>query len=178
MAENPVVGIIMGSDSDLPCMQAAAEICEQFKVPYEITIVSAHRTPQRRDSRRASVSSPRGSSSSAESVHEPARACGKVRAGGGRDPRPRARALRGGRGDAAGPRLPRRHLPPAAARRRQDRRAPLAHRRADGPARPADARPARGQRDSQGGRWCGRRPSSSPSPSPSPSPLPSPSPSP
>ena len=43
----PAVGIIMGSDSDLPCMQAAAEVLEQFGVPYEITIVSAHRTPQR-----------------------------------------------------------------------------------------------------------------------------------
>ena len=43
----PAVGIIMGSDSDLPCMQAAAEQLEKFGVPYEITIVSAHRTPQR-----------------------------------------------------------------------------------------------------------------------------------
>jgi phosphoribosylaminoimidazole carboxylase len=43
----PVVGVIMGSDSDLPCMQAAAEILEKFDVAYEITIVSAHRTPQR-----------------------------------------------------------------------------------------------------------------------------------
>ena len=37
----------MGSDSDLPCMQQAAEVLEKFGVPYEITIVSAHRTPQR-----------------------------------------------------------------------------------------------------------------------------------
>ena len=43
----PVVGIIMGSDSDLPVMQEAAEILRQFEVPYEITIVSAHRTPDR-----------------------------------------------------------------------------------------------------------------------------------
>jgi len=43
----PVVGIIMGSDSDLPTMRAAAEVLEQFEVPYEITIVSAHRTPAR-----------------------------------------------------------------------------------------------------------------------------------
>lgn len=41
----PVVGIIMGSDSDLPVMQAGAETLEQFGVPYEIKIVSAHRTP-------------------------------------------------------------------------------------------------------------------------------------
>ena len=43
----PIVGIIMGSDSDLPTMKAAAEILDEFKVPYELTIVSAHRTPQR-----------------------------------------------------------------------------------------------------------------------------------
>ncbi|KAI9599604.1 AIR carboxylase-domain-containing protein [Syncephalis fuscata] len=43
----PVVGIIMGSDSDLPVMRAAAEILEQFDVPFELTIVSAHRTPGR-----------------------------------------------------------------------------------------------------------------------------------
>ncbi|MFN3568010.1 MAG: 5-(carboxyamino)imidazole ribonucleotide mutase [Caldimicrobium sp.] len=41
------VGIIMGSDSDLPVMKEAAEVLENFGVPYEITIVSAHRTPQR-----------------------------------------------------------------------------------------------------------------------------------
>ena len=43
----PVVGIIMGSDSDLPCMQAAVDICERFNVLFECTIVSAHRTPRR-----------------------------------------------------------------------------------------------------------------------------------
>jgi len=43
----PLVGIIMGSDSDLPVMQEAAKVLEAFKVPYEITIVSAHRTPER-----------------------------------------------------------------------------------------------------------------------------------
>lgn len=42
-----LVGIIMGSDSDLPVMNDAAEIMELFGVPYEITIVSAHRTPDR-----------------------------------------------------------------------------------------------------------------------------------
>ena len=44
---NPVVGIIMGSDSDLKVMQAAAEILKQFDVEFELTIVSAHRTPLR-----------------------------------------------------------------------------------------------------------------------------------
>lgn len=49
MATNtkPLVGIIMGSDSDLPVMKAAAEILEQLNIPFELTIVSAHRTPQR-----------------------------------------------------------------------------------------------------------------------------------
>ena len=41
------VGVIMGSDSDLPCMSEAAKILEQFNVPFELTVVSAHRTPQR-----------------------------------------------------------------------------------------------------------------------------------
>ena len=44
---NPLVGIIMGSESDLEVMQTAAEILKQFEVPYELTIVSAHRTPDR-----------------------------------------------------------------------------------------------------------------------------------
>jgi 5-(carboxyamino)imidazole ribonucleotide mutase len=43
----PLVGIIMGSDSDLPVMTAAAEILKEFSVPFEMTIVSAHRTPRR-----------------------------------------------------------------------------------------------------------------------------------
>lgn len=43
----PVVGIVMGSDSDLPTMAAAAEMLEKFSVPYELSIVSAHRTPGR-----------------------------------------------------------------------------------------------------------------------------------
>lgn len=43
----PLVGIIMGSDSDLPVMQQAADLLKEFGVPYEMTIVSAHRTPQR-----------------------------------------------------------------------------------------------------------------------------------
>ncbi|AFK22113.1 5-(carboxyamino)imidazole ribonucleotide mutase [Pyrococcus sp. ST04] len=43
----PKVGIIMGSDSDLPVMKEAAKVLEEFGVEYEITIVSAHRTPER-----------------------------------------------------------------------------------------------------------------------------------
>lgn len=43
----PEIGIIMGSDSDLPTMQAAIAICEQFQVAHEVEIVSAHRTPER-----------------------------------------------------------------------------------------------------------------------------------
>lgn len=43
----PRVGIIMGSDSDLPVMQKAAEILTELQVSHELTIVSAHRTPQR-----------------------------------------------------------------------------------------------------------------------------------
>ncbi len=43
----PVVGIIMGSQSDLRIMKEAAEVLDELKVPYEITIVSAHRTPLR-----------------------------------------------------------------------------------------------------------------------------------
>lgn len=43
----PTVGIIMGSESDLPVMQAAADILTKFGIGYELTIVSAHRTPER-----------------------------------------------------------------------------------------------------------------------------------
>ena len=46
-AAAPLVGIIMGSDSDLPGMAAAAAILGEFGVPFELTIVSAHRTPAR-----------------------------------------------------------------------------------------------------------------------------------
>ncbi|ELS02277.1 phosphoribosylaminoimidazole carboxylase, PurE protein [Xenococcus sp. PCC 7305] len=42
-----LVGIIMGSDSDLPTMQAAIAVCEEFAVGCEVAIVSAHRTPDR-----------------------------------------------------------------------------------------------------------------------------------
>ena len=41
------VGVIMGSDSDWPVMKAAAEALAEFDVPYEVSVVSAHRTPQR-----------------------------------------------------------------------------------------------------------------------------------
>jgi 5-(carboxyamino)imidazole ribonucleotide mutase len=40
-----LVGIIMGSDSDLPTMQGAIDVCVEFDVPYEVRVVSAHRTP-------------------------------------------------------------------------------------------------------------------------------------
>jgi 5-(carboxyamino)imidazole ribonucleotide mutase len=42
-----LVGIIMGSDSDLPVMKAAAEILQEFGIGFELTVVSAHRTPRR-----------------------------------------------------------------------------------------------------------------------------------
>lgn len=43
----PIVGIIMGSDSDLPVMQQASDILKELEIAHEITIVSAHRTPDR-----------------------------------------------------------------------------------------------------------------------------------
>lgn len=45
--DQPLVGIIMGSDSDLPVMKDAADILEYFDVSFELTVVSAHRTPKR-----------------------------------------------------------------------------------------------------------------------------------
>jgi len=45
--KKPLVGIIMGSDSDLPVMKEAAKVLDDFKIDYELTIVSAHRTPER-----------------------------------------------------------------------------------------------------------------------------------
>lgn len=47
MKKTPKIGIIMGSQSDLPIMQDAASLCEEFGIDYELTIVSAHRTPER-----------------------------------------------------------------------------------------------------------------------------------
>lgn len=41
----PLVGVIMGSDSDYPTMRGAAEVCVEFGVPCEVRVVSAHRTP-------------------------------------------------------------------------------------------------------------------------------------
>ncbi len=45
--ETPLVGIVMGSDSDLPVMEEAEKVLKQFQVPYEITLSSAHRSPGR-----------------------------------------------------------------------------------------------------------------------------------
>ncbi|ELS30748.1 MULTISPECIES: 5-(carboxyamino)imidazole ribonucleotide mutase [Pseudanabaena] len=47
MQNPPQVSIIMGSDSDLPTMQGAIAICQKFQIPYEVAIISAHRTPHR-----------------------------------------------------------------------------------------------------------------------------------
>ncbi len=47
MSINPKVAILMGSDSDLEVMKKAAEVLEDFGIEYEMTIISAHRTPQR-----------------------------------------------------------------------------------------------------------------------------------
>ena len=46
MAEQALVGVVMGSDSDWPVMQAAAEALAEFGVPHEVDVVSAHRMPQ------------------------------------------------------------------------------------------------------------------------------------
>lgn len=45
--EAPKVGVIMGSDSDWPTMQAAAQILAEFEVSHEVAVISAHRTPKR-----------------------------------------------------------------------------------------------------------------------------------
>lgn len=47
MAKKPLVGILMGSESDLPVMEETAKALEKFGIPYEITVSSAHRTPKR-----------------------------------------------------------------------------------------------------------------------------------
>lgn len=47
MASKPVVGILMGSDSDLPVMEEAVKILKLFDIPCEVTVSSAHRTPKR-----------------------------------------------------------------------------------------------------------------------------------
>jgi len=46
MSGQPVVGVVMGSDSDWPVMRAAAEALDEFGVPYEADVVSAHRMPR------------------------------------------------------------------------------------------------------------------------------------
>ena len=43
--QQPVIGIVMGSNSDWPTMQAAAKVLKEFGVPFEARVVSAHRTP-------------------------------------------------------------------------------------------------------------------------------------
>lgn len=45
MFDKPVIGIIMGSDSDLPIMEKAIDVCKEFEIPFEVKIISAHRTP-------------------------------------------------------------------------------------------------------------------------------------
>ncbi|MCA9825623.1 MAG: 5-(carboxyamino)imidazole ribonucleotide mutase [Dehalococcoidia bacterium] len=47
MTGGVAVGIVMGSSSDLPVMEAAAEVLEELAVPHEVRVVSAHRTPER-----------------------------------------------------------------------------------------------------------------------------------
>src|SRR5512136_1851024 len=42
----PLIGIIMGSDSDWPTMRLATEACAEFNLPYEVRVMSAHRTPE------------------------------------------------------------------------------------------------------------------------------------
>lgn len=46
MADKPLVGIIMGSDSDLPVMEKSFEVLKEFGISYEVKILSAHRTPE------------------------------------------------------------------------------------------------------------------------------------
>jgi 5-(carboxyamino)imidazole ribonucleotide mutase len=45
MSENPIIGVIMGSDSDLPTMKEAVDVLREFDIPHEVKVVSAHRTP-------------------------------------------------------------------------------------------------------------------------------------
>ena len=46
MSETPVVGVVMGSDSDWPVMEAATVALDEFEIPYEVDVVSAHRMPR------------------------------------------------------------------------------------------------------------------------------------
>jgi phosphoribosylaminoimidazole carboxylase PurE protein len=50
MTQKPLIGIVMGSDSDLPVMREAAETLKKFNVPFDITVASAHRSPERASS--------------------------------------------------------------------------------------------------------------------------------
>ncbi|MFI8995977.1 5-(carboxyamino)imidazole ribonucleotide mutase [Streptomyces sp. NPDC053542] len=45
-SQAPVIGIVMGSDSDWPVMEAAAQALDEFEIPYEVDVVSAHRMPR------------------------------------------------------------------------------------------------------------------------------------
>lgn len=45
-ATGPVIGIVMGSDSDWSVMEAAAQALDEFEIPYEVDVVSAHRMPR------------------------------------------------------------------------------------------------------------------------------------
>ena len=45
-SEQPIVGIVMGSDSDWPLVKKACETLDRFEVPYETRVISAHRTPE------------------------------------------------------------------------------------------------------------------------------------
>ena len=47
MADVPLVGVIMGSDSDLPVMRGAVDVLTEFGIAHEVHVVSAHRTPER-----------------------------------------------------------------------------------------------------------------------------------
>jgi 5-(carboxyamino)imidazole ribonucleotide mutase len=46
LSQKPLVGILMGSDSDWPTMKAAADACAEFGIPHEVSVISAHRTPR------------------------------------------------------------------------------------------------------------------------------------
>jgi 5-(carboxyamino)imidazole ribonucleotide mutase len=46
MSEEPLVGIVMGSESDLPVVEGAFEVLRSFEVPFEVRVLSAHRTPE------------------------------------------------------------------------------------------------------------------------------------
>ena len=45
MVKHPMIGIVMGSDSDWPVMRSCAEMLKRFGIPYEAIVLSAHRTP-------------------------------------------------------------------------------------------------------------------------------------